>query len=125
MNAVRCRQFLMAGSAQAMKTRRITRVIPLEDFTLILLFDSGDLRLLDMNPYIDGTGIWSQLKDWAVFSKVTVQEGFGGLVWTDDLDYCPDSAFISSEPLPLDMYKSLIDVYSRWKKVDKEYKAAG
>jgi len=61
-----------------MKTRRITRVIPLEDFTLILLFDSGELRLLDMNPYIQGEGIWGKLRDWEVVSQVRAQEGFGG-----------------------------------------------
>jgi len=108
-----------------MKTRCITKVVPLEDFTLILLFDSGELRLLDMNPYIQGGGIWGQLKDWAVFSKVRAQEDFGGLVWPNDLDYCPDSAYISSKPLPLDMYKSLMDAYSKRKKTEKEFKAAG
>jgi hypothetical protein len=109
---------------QAMTARRITKVIPLEDFTLILLFDSGELRILDMNPYIHGGGIWGQLKDWEVFSKVRAQEGFGGLVWTNELDYCPDSAFISSKPLPLDICKSLMDVYSARKKTEKKYKAA-
>jgi hypothetical protein len=108
-----------------MKARRITKVIPLEDFTLILLFDSGELRLLDMNPYIQGEGIWGRLKDWELFSKVRAREGFGGLVWTDDLDYCPDSAFIASKPLSLDMCKTLMDVYSMRKKTGEEYKAAG
>jgi hypothetical protein len=95
-----------------MKTRQIAKVIPQEDFTLILLFDSGELRILDMNPCINGGGIWGQLKDWEVFSKVRAQEGFGGLVWTNELDYCPDSAFMDSQPLSFSIAKSLIDAYA-------------
>jgi hypothetical protein len=108
-----------------MKARRIAKVIPLEDFTLVLLFDSGELRMLDMNPYIHGEGIWGQLKDWEVFSKVRTQEGFGGLVWSNDLDYCPDSAFIASKPLPIETYERLMEAYSSRKKTEKKYKATG
>lgn len=72
--------------------------------------------MLDMSPYIMGEGVWAQLRDWEVFSKVRVQEDFGGLVWTDELDYCPDSAFMDSKPLPLRILKDVIDVYSMKKK---------
>lgn len=65
-----------------------------------------------MKPSIKGDGIWAQLRDWELFSKVQVQEDFGGLVWTEELDYCPDSAFLDSSPLPLGMLKDLMDVYS-------------
>lgn len=108
-----------------MKTSHITKAIPLKDFTLILLFESGDLRILDMNPFINGEGIWGQLKDWDVFSKARVQEDFGGIVWTDELDYCPDSAFMDSKPLPLGILEDLMEVYSTKKREDDEYQAAG
>ncbi len=108
-----------------MKTHYITKVIPQKDFTLILLFESGDLRILDIKPSIQGGAIWGRLRDWEVFSKVQVQEDFGGFVWTDELDYCPDSAFMDSKPLPLRMLKDLMDVYSVKKTGDTEYKSAG
>jgi hypothetical protein len=95
-----------------MKMSRISKVIPQEDFTLILLFQSGELRMLDMKPCINGEGVWGALRDWELFSKVQVQDDFGGLVWTDELDYCPDSAFMDSDPIPLGILKDLIDVYS-------------
>ena len=108
-----------------MKTSHITKVIPQKDFTLILLFESGELRILDMKPCIKGKGIWARLRDWEVFSKVQVQEDFGGFVWTEELDYCPDSAFMDSKPLPLGILKDLMDVYSITKTGDTEYKSAG
>ena len=108
-----------------MKTSQITKAIPQKDFTLILLFESGDLRILDMNPCISGEGSWGQLRDWEVFSKVRVQEDFGGIVWSDELDYCPDSAFMDSKPLPLGILEDLMEVYSTKKKQDEEYQAAG
>jgi len=108
-----------------MKTSHITKVIPQKDFTLILLFQSGDLRILDMKPLIKGEGIWGQLRDWEVFSRVQVQEDLGGLVWTDKLDYCPDSAFMDSEPLPLWILNDLMDVYSIKKREEEGYRVAG
>jgi hypothetical protein len=107
-----------------MKTSHITKAIPQKDFTLILLFESGDLRILDMKPFINGQDTWGQLRDWEVFSKVRIQEDFGGLVWTDELDYCPDSAFMDSKPLPLGILKDLMEVYSIKKKEDEKYQAA-
>jgi len=72
--------------------------------------------MLDMNPFISGEGVWAQLRDWEVFSSVQLQEDVGGLVWTDELDYCPDSAFTDSKPLPLGILKDVIEVYSMKKK---------
>ncbi len=115
----------MNSGQQAMKTGHITKAIPQKDFTLILLFESGDLRILDMNPCISGEGAWGQLGEWEVFSKVRVQEDFGGLVWTDELDYCPDSAFMDSKPLPLGILKDLTELYSTKKREDGECQAAG
>jgi hypothetical protein len=108
-----------------MKMNHITKVIPQEDFTLILLFESGELRMLDMNPHIEGESVWERLSDWELFSKVQVQEDLGGLVWPDELDYCPDSAFMDSEPLPVAVIKDLMDVYSTRKREEKEVRAAG
>jgi hypothetical protein len=108
-----------------MKTSHITKVIPQKDFTLILLFQSGELRILDMKPCINGEGVWERLRDWEVFSRVQVQEDLGGLVWTDELDYCPDSAFLDSDPLPLWILKDLMEVYSNKKREEEGYRVAG
>ncbi|MEW6351045.1 MAG: DUF2442 domain-containing protein [Thermodesulfobacteriota bacterium] len=108
-----------------MNAKYIAKAIPLRDFTLILLFESGELRILDMKPYIRTTGVWGKLGDWDLFSSVEVQEDLGGLVWPEDLDYCPDSAFMDSQPLPLSMLKDLIDVYWRRKQEEAHYEAAG
>jgi hypothetical protein len=59
-----------------------------------------------------------------VVSKVHVQEDFGGLVWTDELDYWPDSAFMDSKPLPLRILKDVIEVYSMKKKEEQQFEAA-
>ncbi len=107
-----------------MKSRFITKAIPQKDFTLILLFQSGELRILDMKPFIRGESAWGILRDWEVFSRVQVQDDFGGLVWTDELDYCPDSAFIDSEPLPLTILNDVMEVYSLKKREEEGYRVA-
>lgn len=103
--------------------KHIAKVIAGEDFTLVLLFESGELRFVDMKPFISGEGVWSELRDPKMFATVKVQERFGGLEWANGLSYCPDSAFLDSTEPPLRLLKELFDVYSDKKKDVGERKA--
>jgi hypothetical protein len=49
--------------------KHITKVIPGEDFTLVLLFESGEVRFVDMKPFISGKGVWSELRDPEMFAQ--------------------------------------------------------
>ncbi|MFH1118079.1 MAG: DUF2442 domain-containing protein [Pseudomonadota bacterium] len=102
--------------------KHIAKVIPGENFTLVLLFESGEVRLVDMKPVIRGEGVWSELRDPDMFATVRVQEKFGGLEWANGLSYCPDSAFIDSDEPPLWLLQELFDVYSDKKKDEAQRK---
>jgi hypothetical protein len=91
---------------------RIVKATPLPDHTVLLVFESGHIKLLDMEPYIEKSGVWTEIEDWQVFSQVEVQEDLGGLVWPGEIDFCPDTAFKVSKPVPSALLRDLVITYS-------------
>ncbi|MFH1114064.1 MAG: DUF2442 domain-containing protein [Pseudomonadota bacterium] len=89
--------------------KSIKRVISGDDLTLILEFESGEIRFIDMKPFIGGD-TWGELKDPKMFNTVKVDD-LGGLEWDNGLTYCPDSAFMDSTDVPLQVLRALIDAY--------------
>ena len=67
-------------------------------YVLELKFRSGEVRLLDMNPYIQEGGVFGKLRDKSKFLEVEVQHDLGGLIWQSGADFCPNTAFMKSEP---------------------------
>jgi hypothetical protein len=84
----------------------------LPDHTVLLFFESGHIKLLDLKPYIKNGGVWAEIEDWRVFSKVKVQEDLGGLVWPGEIDFCPETAFRVSKPVPAALLRNLVITYS-------------
>ena len=91
---------------------RIIKATPLEDYTLLLLFESGHVRLLDMKPYIEKGGVWAEINNWRAFSQVKVQEDLGGLEWPGEIDFCPETAYKVSKPVPSAILRDLTITYS-------------
>jgi hypothetical protein len=48
---------------------RIIEVKPNLDYTLLLTFNNGEVKLFDMKPYLN-VGIFSELKDINAFKEV-------------------------------------------------------
>ncbi len=99
----------MIETMSGTEMKSITKVIPGDDFTLILQFESGEVRFIDMKPFIGGE-VWAELQDPEMFNTVRIDD-FGGLEWGNGLSYCPDSAFMDSTELPLRLLQELIGVY--------------
>jgi hypothetical protein len=65
-----------------------------------------------MKPYIEKGGVWADIDDWKVFSQVKVQEDLGGLEWPGEIDFCPETAFEVSNPVPSALLRDLTVTYS-------------
>ncbi|MFH1116125.1 MAG: DUF2442 domain-containing protein [Pseudomonadota bacterium] len=89
--------------------RYITKVIPGDDTALILQFESGEVRFLDMKPLLE-TETWEELRDPEMFGTVKI-DNVGGLEWDNGLLFSPDSAFLRSTELPLWLLQKMVDVY--------------
>lgn len=74
----------------------VVRVLPRDDFTLELWFDTGGHRLFDARPYLD-RGVFMQLRDIETFKQAHV--AFDTVCWPGDLDIAPETLFDRSVPV--------------------------
>ena len=61
----------------------------LSEYKLLLTFEDGVVKLVDMEPYLDGQ-IFEPLKDVDYFKTVSVHPDIDTIVWDNDADVSPD-----------------------------------
>ena len=59
------------------------------EYKLLLTFEDGVVKLVDMEPYLDGE-IFEPLKDIDYFKTVSVNPDIETIVWDNDADVSPD-----------------------------------
>jgi hypothetical protein len=66
------------------------------DHTLLIMFENGEKRRFDMNPYLDKKP-FSKLKNSPLFMKATVE--CGTVAWPGNIDIAPETLWDRSEPV--------------------------
>lgn len=79
-----------------MKYPRAAKVIPLQNYTLRVEFDNGEVKIFDVLPYISGSW-YGQLRNWSIFSAVRT-DGHS-VVWPGGQDIAPHELYALSLPL--------------------------
>ena len=74
---------------------RVKDVKPNPDSTLTLTFTNGEVKVFDVNPYLD-KGIFKELKDRNLFNSV--KPYLGSIQWKNGQDFCPDTLYLGSTP---------------------------
>lgn len=69
----------------------VTRVIPQENFSLLLEFDSGETGTLDMTPYLD-FGVFQRIRTYEQFKRVRVS--FDTIEWDCGVDLDPEFVYV-------------------------------
>jgi hypothetical protein len=59
------------------------------EYKLLLTFEDGVVKLVDLEPYLDGE-IFEPLKDIGYFKTVRVNPDINTIVWDNDADVSPD-----------------------------------
>ena len=73
----------------------IKQVTPQENYTLHLVFATGEKKIFDCKPLLN-QGIFRRLKDFSYFKKAHI---VGPTVaWDDELDLAPESLYNNSIP---------------------------
>ncbi len=67
----------------------VRNVTYVSDYKLLLSFDDGSTRLVDLAGELDGE-IFEPLKDTDHFKKVRVNPDLATIVWENGADMCPD-----------------------------------
>jgi hypothetical protein len=74
---------------------RVAGVSPLPDHVLLVTFDNGEQRRLDVRPYLS-YAVFERLRDAAMFSLARADHGT--VVWPGGIDLDPDSVYLDSVP---------------------------
>ncbi len=89
--------------------KRITKVVPRNDFTLVLSFDNGEIRLYDARPLLQAGTVFAPFREWNNFRRVYLDEDHSvcwdidpnvdsNEVWNNKVDLCPDRCYVDSVP---------------------------
>ncbi|MCC3863988.1 DUF2442 domain-containing protein [Terrisporobacter petrolearius] len=67
----------------------------IDNYKLILTFENKEVKLFDMNPYLN-QGIFKDLKDENLFKAVKVS--FDSIEWPNEADIDPETLYEDSIP---------------------------
>jgi len=74
----------------------VVRVVPRDDFTLELWFNTGDHRLFDARPYLN-KGVFVQLQNIQRFKQAYV--ALDTVCWPGEIDIAPETLYDRSVPV--------------------------
>jgi hypothetical protein len=73
---------------------RVKKVKPNPDFTIVMAFTNGEVKIFDMKPYLE-IGIFRELKDLSLFNSV--KPFLGSIQWKNGQDLCLDTLYLESK----------------------------
>lgn len=68
----------------------VTDVRVLGNYRLLLTFEGGDRREVDISKLVPFDGVFEPLTDERFFRQVRVDADSGTIVWPNGADLCPD-----------------------------------
>ena len=77
---------------------KLLKVEPVESGKLRLFYETGEMKLFDVGPYMDGPW-YGELKDRAYFRTVRVLPGGGGIEWVNGQDIAPHELYEQGVPV--------------------------
>ena len=76
---------------------KLISVEPIEQFKLLLKYETGETKLCDVIPYIRGSW-FGELKESAYFRTVHLLPGGIGIEWSNGQDIAPHELYENSIP---------------------------
>jgi hypothetical protein len=75
---------------------RVIAVTPLEEHAMLLTFNNGEQRRMDVRPYL-AYAVFERLREPAVFALARADHGT--VSWPGGIDLDPDSVYVESVPV--------------------------
>ena len=72
---------------------KVKEVKPLKNHQLELTFDTNEVKIFDVKPYLD-KGIFNELKEPEAL--YLIREAFGSISWPSGQDFCSDTLYEES-----------------------------
>ncbi len=77
--------------------KKIIKVIPRDDYSLIIYFENNEVRVYDMSD--DLYGVFEILKDKNKFNAWDIDKSIDSNIhWNNRIDLCKDAVYINSVP---------------------------
>lgn len=73
--------------------KKVIRVQPLKNYILQIEFDSKEIRLFDVKPYLN-LGIFTELKNETYFNGV--RTSLNSISWENGQDFSPETLYLKS-----------------------------
>ena len=67
----------------------VTEATYVSDYKIKVRFEKGEVKLVDLEPYLDGP-IFEPLKDIAYFRSFTVNQDIDTVSWPNNADFSPE-----------------------------------
>lgn len=74
----------------------VKKVIPTDDYKLIITFENNETKIFDMHPYLN-KGIFKELNDINLFK--TVKVAFDSIEWLNEADIDPETLYEESKTI--------------------------
>lgn len=71
--------------------QKIVKVRTEPDYRLLVSFEDGATGALDLSDWIEGGGVFEQLRDPSTFARVQISGGGRFLEWPNEIDVCADA----------------------------------
>ena len=68
----------------------ITAIKYVKDYLLQITFNNGETKIVDMEPYVGGDGVFKPLQDIEYFKTVKLDPAGNTICWENGCDMCPD-----------------------------------
>lgn len=76
----------------------VTSVRVLSRYVLELTFDTGEIKVIDVEPLLLGPIFERIRSDYSYFTQVSVDPDAGTIVWPDEEDISPHTLYSESKP---------------------------
>lgn len=76
----------------------VTAVRVLSRYVVELTFEGGDVRVLDLEPFLDGPVFEPLKQDYDLFRQVRADSQAGTIVWPNGADISPSTLHARSRP---------------------------
>ncbi len=76
----------------------VTAVRVLSRYVVELTFETGDVRVVDLEPFLDGPVFEPLKKDYELFRQVRADSEAGTIVWPNGADISPSTLYTRSRP---------------------------
>lgn len=67
-------------------------------YVIELAFENGEVRIIDLEPYLTGRMFEPLVENYDVFCDVRVDPGAGTIVWPNGADMSPRTLYAESKP---------------------------